>query len=459
MRAGRLVLVALALLLACPGRKPPQGVRRIVYWEKWTGFEGEAIDRAVESFNALERDKAATEKGYVPVEVQKVTVSRIEQKLLVAIAGGNPPDVAGTYDSTIAAYADKGALVDLGPLADRYGIRRGDYIEHFYDLGVHRGTLWALPTAPASTALHYNKRLLREAGLDADAPPTTLEQLDQWAERLTRWEVTLPDGTKEVRTGQAPDVPADRKRLLQVGFLPSNPGWWPWSWPYFFGGGLVDDAGRITADAPENIRAFEWVASYSKKLGVDAVNRFRSGFGNFSSPQNPFLSGRIAMQIQGVWMYNFISRYAPGMDWGAAPFPHPADRPDRARTTVAESDMIVIPRASRHVEEAFAFVRYLSSQQGMEILCLGQRKFSPLKSVSERFWREHPNPYIRMFRDLAMTGNAIAVPRLGIWNEYNREIVAAADAIGNLAPVPGVLGALEETIAARNKIASVRRRP
>jgi multiple sugar transport system substrate-binding protein len=445
-RIALVVITVLSLLLGCHHGRERGAVRNIVYWEKWTGFEGEAIDRVVDAFNARERARAERERGYVPIEVQKVTVSRIEQKLLVAIAGGNPPDVAGTYDSLVAAYADKGALTDLGPLTADAGIRRSDYLTHFYDLGVHKGRLWSLPTAPASTALHYNKRLLREAGLDPDVPPATIEELDAWAEKLTRWEVTLPDGKKEIRSGYLREVPTGNKRLLSVGFLPSDPGWWPWSWGAFFGGHLLDDHGRITSASPENLRAYEWVASYSKNVGVDAIHRFRSGFGNFSSPQNPFLSGKIAMQMQGVWMYNFITKYAPGMEWGAAPFPYPAGRPDRARTTIAESDVIVIPRESRHVAEAFEFIRYVSSQEGMEILCLGQRKFSPLKNVSDRFWREHPNPYIRMFRDLAMGPNAIASPRMGIWNEYNRELVAAADAIQNLTPVAGVLNGLESRI-------------
>ena len=27
------------------------------------------------------------------------------------------------------------------------------------------------------------------------------------------------------------------------------------------------------------------------------------------------------MELQGVWMYNFINKYNPQLEWGAAPFP------------------------------------------------------------------------------------------------------------------------------------------
>ncbi|NIR02910.1 MAG: extracellular solute-binding protein, partial [Gemmatimonadales bacterium] len=48
-----------------------------------------------------------------------------------------------------------------------------------------RGRMYALPTTPASLALHWNKRLFREAGLDPERPPRTLEELDRYADLLT----------------------------------------------------------------------------------------------------------------------------------------------------------------------------------------------------------------------------------------------------------------------------------
>jgi multiple sugar transport system substrate-binding protein len=285
--------------------------------------------------------------------------------------------------------------------------------------------------------LHYNKRLFREAGLDPERPPKTIEQLDEWAERLTRWEVALPGGSTEMRAGYLPEVPDKHKRLIQVGFLPSEPGWWSYAWGYYFGGRLLDGT-RISAADGANQRAYDWVASYSRKIGVAAAQRFRSGFGNFSSPQNPFLSGRVAMQLQGVWMYNFINKFSPGMQWSAAPFPYPADRPELANTTQAEADILVIPKGSRRAAEAFEFMRYVNSQEGMELLCMGQRKFSPLRQVSERFWNEHPHPLIHMFRELALSENAFSTPQVSVWNEYQREMVAAYDSIQHLSLSPAL---------------------
>ena len=431
-------LCAFALLSSACGDSHSDknaAVRHVVYWEKWTDFEGEAMGRVVESFNVTEREHAKTEPGYRPIEVEMVVVSSIEQKLLIACAGKNPPDVAGIYSYMAPSYADKGALTDLSERAKADGIERDQYVGRYYDLAVHRGKLWGLPTTPASVALHWNKRLFREAGLDPEKPPQTLEQLDEMAEQLTKWEVTSPSGQKQVQTGYLPNVPAAQKRLLQVGFLPSEPSWWAYGWGFVFGGKLLD-GDKVTTASPENVQAYEWMASYSKKLGVDAVQRFRSGFGSFASAQNPFLSGQLAMEIQGVWMSNYIKKFADGLPWAAAPFPAPAAHPERRGTAIGEADTLVIPTGSAHPNEAWAFIRFTQKQEVMEQLCLGQRKHSPLKRVSDEFYAKHPNPYIRLFAELGASPNAWSAPKTGVWNEYERELKTAADKIANLTLTP-----------------------
>jgi len=316
------------------------------------------------------------------------------------------------------------------------GFDRSVFIDHFMKLGEYRGKTWAIPIVPASLALHWNKRLFREAGLDPEKPPTTIEEMDAMAAKLTKWEVTLPNGEKKIESGYLTDVPASQKRLIQAGFLPGEPGWWNYGWGYYFGGNLLQGQDKITADTPENVRGFNWVASYSKNLGIDVIKRFRSGFGNFSSPQNAFLSGKVAMVLQGVWMYNFIEKYAPGMQWAAAPFPYPADHPELAGTTNADADVLVIPKDSPHQAEAFEFIQYVMTQKNLEKLALGQKKFTPLNNVSPEFWAAHPNPFIRMFRDVAVSKNAFSIPQTGVWNEYNREMGNAVDLIQNLTVTP-----------------------
>jgi ABC-type glycerol-3-phosphate transport system substrate-binding protein len=399
----------------------------IHYWEKWTGFEDDAMQAVIDDFNASQHR----------IFVQKLMMGEIERKVMLATAGKNPPDVAGVYSYTIPGFSEKGALTPLDKMVARAGIKPDDYIPVFWKMCTHHGFLWALPSAPATIALHWNKKLFREAGLDPERPPQSLDELEAMSDKLTIVEINRQGRTERVRFTDLTDQERAAKnfRLVQIGHDPQQPGWWMPAWVYWFGGSLWDGERRITASSPENIQTFEWLRRQAEKFGVDNRRSFGASFGNFQSPQNPFLTGQIAMTLQGVWMYNFIEKYAPQTEWGAAPFPAKDPRA-YPLVTVTDSDLLVIPKGAPHPEEAFEFIRYVNTQGPMEKLCLGQRKFSPLVRVSDGFIKHHPNPYIQVFIDLAKSPNAHSWPRLSIWNEYSDEMGVAIDRVTALEMSP-----------------------
>jgi len=399
------------LIPGCTSRKDEYRNGRLViyYWEKWTGFEGEAMQDVVDAFNASQ-DR---------IWVEKITMSRLDRKLLASIAGGTPPDVAGLWSYHTAPYASKNAILPLSDRMRKAGLTKEYYKPIYWDLCQWQGVHYALPTTPATSALFWNKRLFREAGLDPDRPPKTIAELDEFAEKLTKYD--------------------DKRNIIQAGFLPGIPGSWMWAWGYWFGGKLMSDPETISMDSPENIRAAEWIASYSKKYDPRAVERFRTSLYQgservFSSPLDPFLAGKVAMQVQGVWGYNFIEKFSPGMEWGAAPFPS-AD-PELQGVAMAECDILILPRGSPHPEEAWEFMKFANSQEAMEMLCLGHRKFSPLAETSDEFWEKNPNPYIKVFSELAASSNVFAFPTTPIRTEFYREIDATMDTIMNLSKSP-----------------------
>ena len=108
----------------------------------------------------------------------------------------------------------------------------------------------------------------------------------------------------------------------------------------------------------------------------------------------------------------------------------PSAEGDRLKdVTLVETDALVIPAGAKHPDEAFEFIRYVSSQKPMEKLCLGQRKFSPLRECSAEFFRRHPNPYIARFLELAKSPNAHFIPQLTTWPIYSNDLAQAFDRI------------------------------
>lgn len=392
------------LALGCHTRPPDDRVH-ITYWEKWTGAEGAAMQQVVDQFNRSQNR----------IAVEYLAVSAVDRKTLVATAGGDPPDVAGLWIFNVFSFSDRDALMPLDDFIRAEGLTSRQWLDRYYpvyaDMCHYRGTIWAVPSTPATTALHWNKQLFREAGLDPNRPPRTLAELDEFAEKLTK---------RDPATGQ----------ITQLGFLPQEPGWFAWAFPQWFGGGYLRNNQIVIGELPENLACYRWVESYSRQYGLDQIRSFSSGFGTFASPQNPFMSGKIAMVLQGVWMENYLNQFAPGMDYGVAPWP--AVVPGQDNFTVADADMLAIPRGSKHPREAWEFIKFIStanpaaqSEQdltGMELLCFLQKKHSPLRQWSPYFEHHHPHKYIALFRQLAESPHAMHIPKIGIWQEYNREL-------------------------------------
>lgn len=405
LRTLRTLLLAALGVAAVSAGPDPAGRVRITYWEKWTGGEGRAMQRVVDQFNASQ-DR---------IWVDFLTVAQIDRKTIVATAGGDPPDVAGVWGPTIGVLADNHGLLPLDDFIRAEGGEPAQFLERYQpgyrQICLHEGTVYGLITASSTIALHWNKTLFREAGLDPERPPRTVEELDAMARTLTRRNPT---------TG----------RLTQMGFLPQEPGWWPWMFPVWFGGSLYEGGEVTLGRHPANLKAFEWVADYTRAYGADEVKAFATGFGGFASPQAAFFSGKVAMVFQGSWLHTYIQQYAPGLDYGVAPLPDAS--PDRPGFTPVEADVVVIPRGTKHPREAWEFLKFLSTSnpraerleelRGIELLGFLQERPTALREWSPYFVRHHRHPYLQVFRRQADSPHAMRTPETGMWQEYLREI-------------------------------------
>jgi multiple sugar transport system substrate-binding protein len=402
----RLEWLLLGLLLAAGASHAPAADKiQVTYWDKWTSFEGEAMRQVVEQFN----------RSQDRIVVNYFATSSINRKTLIATAGGDPPDVAGLWTHTIAQFADAAALQPLDDFIERDGMTVPEWLERFEPvyarITTHAGRVYAGISSPAIITFHWNKTLFRAAGLDPERPPRTLAELDAYSRQLTR---------RDPRTGD----------LLQVGFLPQDPGWWTWGFYPWFGGSIFDGEDITIGTDPRNLAAAEWIASYSRELGNTDLQKFASGFGLPGSPDAAFLTGKVAMVLQGSWYHNYIRQYRPGLDYGVGRWP--AAQPGVDDFCLAEADTLVIPRGAKHPEAAWEFIKYVNSHnprarsreelQGSELLNYLLEKNSPLRDWSPFFAEQHPHPHIAVFRELSRSPRATPVPDIGMYNTIDNEL-------------------------------------
>jgi multiple sugar transport system substrate-binding protein len=426
-----LMLAAAALLMAFgprPGAQTPPGRIVVSYWEKWNTDEAIAMKQIVDDFN----NSIGKEKN---IYVEYLSLANVDRKTLTATAAGVPPDVAGLWQRNVAPFAAREALLPLDALAREHNLTAATYKRVYWDECVYDNHLYALPSTPAAVALHYSKKIfyqsadqLRAAGLDPTRAPRTLEEFDRYAAALDQ---------RNPKT----------HRLDRAGYFHMEPGWWIVYAPVFFGGRIFDPAAnRFTFTTPQSIRAYNWIADYSKRQGADAISDFKSSLSPFNSPQSAFFVERVAMIQQGPWEANYIRNLKPDMsqtlipfaleaclprivrpfnyDWAVAPFPAIEGLQD---VTMCISDILAIPAGAKHPREAFEFIAFVQRLDVMEKLCNLHCKNSPLAKASDDWTYLHPNPYIDVFDRLAASPNAQLTPVSPIWDNVLGELSVASD--------------------------------
>ena len=323
----------------------------VTYWHGWVvDHEKAAMDEVIRMFNETHPD----------IEVIGVA-GTTNEKLLTAMAGGNPPDAASIWSTqTLAEGASRGSLVQLDPLLERDNIDRDVFVPAALATATYDGRLYGLPIVVDPFVLYYNKDLFREAGLDPNQPPLTLSELLAYDEKITRQDAAGAISTLGFNNGASTD------------FL-----------YYVFGGGFYDaEAGKPIGDNPANVRALTWLVDLYNRYGTTNVMAFQnSKWANALS--NPMISGAVGMQLDGDWVCLFMEKFAPDTDWGTAYFPYEDGYPERAKMSAVDGAINIIPKGAKNAEAAWEFISWFqTTPEATSLFARGIANGPPLRSVA-----------------------------------------------------------------------------
>jgi multiple sugar transport system substrate-binding protein len=264
-------------------------------------------------------------------------------KLLAAIAGGNPPDcvVTSAY-SQAYSFAAQDSLLPWDPYLADIGLDAGKMMPGFKGVMQYKGKTYLMPQDSNVLFLFYNVKMFKEAGLDPDKPPKTLEELDKYAEKLTK-------------------IKGDK--VERYGFIPwVDNGGDPFTWSWMFGADLYDPkTNKLDLGSEKMVNVFKWQNAYARKYNPEKIKSFVSGFGGMFTPDHPFMTGKVAMTVTGNWFTNALRIYAPGVEYRVAPIPVPAG--GRANSTPLMSNVFIIPAGAKHPELAAKFFKFIISPE------------------------------------------------------------------------------------------------
>lgn len=380
-----LVLISRARMIARP--LPPGGHARIpvYYWHMWSGEWQPVMERVVAEFNASQ-----TKYEVIPLQVP---AAEGDSKFLMSVAGGSPPDVMAQWTQAISTWSQDGVLQ---PLDTRMTSAERQFFLHdtypvIHNNGWYKGHLYGLVMAMDVYACYYRPDQFRQAGLDPDHFPKTLEEL-------------TADGRKLDQTDGA-------GRYTRLGFLPQVFTQYAPS----FGGGFYDPrTGRVLLDTPQNLRALSYIVRTDESLGLDRVRRFNSGLKSQNGADWPFIDGSFSVALDGEWRVLQLAKYAPNLDYRVAPLPPPAG--GKSLASFAMTDYLTIPAGAKHPEGAWEFIKFWSgldhpAQAAKYKTWFGWLPSSPQMAQSpdyQAFLRRYPQ--YRAFVALAASPNLVTTP-------------------------------------------------
>jgi multiple sugar transport system substrate-binding protein len=313
------------------------GTTEIEIWTGWTEQAAKNIESILDGYN----------KSQTKIVAKHVVVPEaMNQKLLAAVAAGNPPGAAIVFGADTAyQLAAQNALLALDEVgkAEQVQALKSSMLPALWDLGMYQGKLYFASMWNQCWGVFVNTDLAKKQGVDPSKPPQTLEELDQAWEQMT-----IRDGSGQISVlgGDATDAPMIMARFL---------GKW-----------TSDDGKTITANDPNNLKALEWVANRWKKLGPDQLQAFYAslqGRSDRSAGSDPFLSGLIATTVQGPWEYDTILKYKPAnFNYTVWPLPGPAGQAKKGMYTYG--DGWIIPKGSKAPEAVWDIIGVMTGATG-----------------------------------------------------------------------------------------------
>jgi multiple sugar transport system substrate-binding protein len=306
---------------------------------KLTIWVGWSAGHELTSFKAL---AAEYDKSHSDVTVN-VVGGIDDNKIVAAIRSGNAPDVVSSFNSyNVGNYCGTGAWIDLTPLMKKDGISASMFPAAPQYYTQYGGKRCALPLLADDYGLYYNKKLFKAAGITS--PPKTMSELAADAKKLTQRD---SNGNIKV-AGLTPFI----------GFYENVPERWIQS----YGGKFTDSQGNaILAKDPAWTKWANWQKSLIDWYGYKKLVRFQAGLGDEFSASQAFEKGKLAMNLDGEWRVSFIQHEAPNLDYGTAPMPVDDAHPELYGSGYINGTIIGIPKGGHHQDQAWALVKYLTT--------------------------------------------------------------------------------------------------
>ena len=251
--------------------------KEVVIWDYFeTDAQKEMMQSLIDGFNASQ-DEYEASHVYVPF-------ADYEKQLTLGIASGELPDLVILDGCSMASFIQLGLFGDISDV----DINWDEYMEGPMESTMLDGKHYGIPFATNCTALFYNKDMFEAAGITK--APETWDELKDTAQKLTSGNVG----------GFAFCSLQNEEGTFN--FMP-----WVWS----------TGATSYEMNSEGGIKALTFIKDLvdSGAMSKECINWTQGDV------MNQFISGNVAMMINGPWQIPTIRQEAPDLNWDVALIP------------------------------------------------------------------------------------------------------------------------------------------
>lgn len=334
------------------GDDVPDGATTVEFWQlSFQDVENDWYTAAIDAFNGSQED--------VHVNLTQVPGDAWEQRMTAAQAAGNAPDMYTIAYNGVVSAATTGQILSLSDLIE--DDVWSDMQENVLGSVSMEGEHYAFPMlVEPSSVLWYRTDLFEEAGIDG--PPTTWEELQDYAAQLT---------TGDVYGFGSAQAAGDM-------------GWSTWGLQWNVAGHLpISDDWSEAAVGDEYAPLLQaWQDMYA---AGSMPQQALAGYAD----ANPMGQGQLAMNMGGSWFASVFINDFPEMveNIAAAPMPSFHGDPSAPTATLGGWTWVVDAKSEVPEEAATAITAILGGGDDEHLLeyFAGTQysKFSPRATVNE----------------------------------------------------------------------------
>jgi multiple sugar transport system substrate-binding protein len=278
------------------------------YWE--TIKHQETLDKVITDYNSSQKN--------IVVQAKYIPFADFKKQLSIGATASQLPDIVIIDSPDHAAYAAMGIFADISGQID---------VSQYYDGPKNsctlNGKLYGIPFGSNCLALYYNKDMLAAVNQNV---PATWDELRKTAKALTT-----------ARVGGLAFCSLQNEEGT-FNFMP-----WLWS----------TGTDSFSINNPQGIKALTFIHDLvaDGSMPREAINWTQGDV------MNQFISGNLAMMVNGPWQVPTMRSSAPGLNWDVALIPRDA----KSASVLGGENFAVIN--NDNVAASLDFLKYATSAE------------------------------------------------------------------------------------------------